>query len=101
MTNMLTYIAAHLAECKDGVWVGSQMKFTVQTYNIGQNVRDQYIGIHAYCSWTYLIGAPLGGVQKIYTNGNNGWYVTNTPWDGWQTGSIVSVTCLNLPGAGM
>lgn len=86
--------------CQSGVWTSGEVKFTTQVYNIGQNVKDQYLGVHAYCSWTYLLGAPLGGTQKIYNNGNN-WYVTNTPWDGWQTGSIVSVTCLNLPGAGI
>ncbi|EDH3352932.1 shufflon protein C [Salmonella enterica] len=87
-------------DCQSGVWRSGQVKFSTQVYNIGQNIRDQYIGVHAYCSWTYLLGAPLGGTQKIYNSGTN-WYVTNTPWDGWQTGSIVSVTCLNLPGAGI
>ncbi|MPQ55076.1 shufflon protein C, partial [Citrobacter sp. NMI7905_11] len=36
-----------------------------------------------------------------YSDGNNGWRVTNTPYNGYQTGSSVSVTCLNLPGAGI
>ncbi|HAF2578375.1 TPA: shufflon protein C [Salmonella enterica] len=74
-------------------------RFTTQVYDIGQNVNAQYIGIHAFCSWTHLFSAPLGGRQKVFNVGN-AWYVTNTPYGGFQTGSIVSVTCLNLPGAG-
>lgn len=29
-----------------------QTRFSVQSYNIGKNVNDMDIGIHAYCSWT-------------------------------------------------
>ncbi|TRG81388.1 shufflon protein C, partial [Salmonella enterica subsp. enterica serovar Senftenberg] len=36
-----------------------------------------------------------------YSDGKNGWRVTNTPYNGYQTGATVSVTCLNLPGAGI
>ncbi|MEW5125040.1 hypothetical protein [Citrobacter freundii complex sp. 2024EL-00748] len=101
MKNTLMRIAVLSANCQSGTWKSSQVKFTTQVYNIGQNVVDQYIGIHAYCSWTYLFSAPLGGTQKVYSDGNNGWRVTNTPYNGFQTGSTVSVTCLNLPGAGI
>ncbi|HBM0952511.1 TPA: shufflon system plasmid conjugative transfer pilus tip adhesin PilV [Enterobacter kobei] len=90
-----------ILSCQSGRWKSGQVKFNTQVYNIGQNVKDQYIGIHAYCSWTYLFSAPLGGTQKVYSDGNNGWRVTNTPYNGYQTGSTVSVTCLNLPGAGI
>ncbi|MGN2495083.1 shufflon system plasmid conjugative transfer pilus tip adhesin PilV [Citrobacter portucalensis] len=93
--------AGGILSCQSGIWKSGQIKFTTQVYNIGQNVKDQYIGIHAYCSWTYLFGAPLGGIQKVYSDGNNGWRVTNTPYNGYQTGATVSVTCLNLPGAGI
>ncbi|EAN5033786.1 Shufflon protein B, partial [Salmonella enterica] len=98
--SMSMRFAAHLANCQSGAWRSGQVKFTTQVYNIGQNVIDQYIGIHAYCSWTYLFSAPLGGTQKVYSDGKNGWRVTNTPYNGYQTGATVSVTCLNLPGAG-
>ncbi|MBJ8931632.1 shufflon protein C [Citrobacter freundii] len=101
MMNTLMFFAALSANCQSGIWKSGQIKFTTQVYNIGQNVKDQYIGIHAYCSWTYLFGAPLGGIQKVYSDGNNGWRVTNTPYNGYQTGATVSVTCLNLPGAGI
>ncbi|EAA5621041.1 shufflon system plasmid conjugative transfer pilus tip adhesin PilV [Salmonella enterica] len=86
--------------CQSGIWVSGQNRFTTQLYDIGQNVNAQYIGIHAYCSWTHLFSAPLGGRQRVYNVGN-AWYVTNTPYGGFQTGSTVSVTCLNLPGAGL
>ncbi|EAW5281210.1 shufflon protein C [Salmonella enterica] len=87
--------------CQSGVWVSTATRFTTQVYNIGQNVNDQNIGVHAYCSWTYLFGAPLGGTQKVYSDANNVWRVTNLPYNGYQTGATVSVTCLNLPGAGI
>ncbi|TAB97342.1 shufflon system plasmid conjugative transfer pilus tip adhesin PilV, partial [Salmonella enterica] len=40
--------------CQSGIWMSGQNRFTTQVYDIGQNVNAQYIGIHAYCSWTHL-----------------------------------------------
>ncbi|ECL5950624.1 shufflon protein C [Salmonella enterica] len=91
---------ARLPLCQSGRWISGQTRFTTQVYDIGQNVNAQYLGIHAYCSWTHLFSAPLGGRQRVYNVGNT-WYVTNTPYGGFQTGATVSVTCLNLPGAGL
>ncbi|MFP8661642.1 shufflon system plasmid conjugative transfer pilus tip adhesin PilV, partial [Enterobacter kobei] len=39
-----------ILSCQSGRWKSGQVKFNTQVYNIGQNVKDQYIGIHAYCS---------------------------------------------------
>ena len=75
--------------------------FNIQVYTIKRNVSNQYIGTHAYCSWTGLSGSPMGGTQNIYSRQKNEWYVSNLPYDGWASGVSVSVTCLNLPGAGM
>ncbi|EBZ0491380.1 shufflon protein C [Salmonella enterica subsp. enterica serovar Infantis] len=83
------------------MWSTSQSKFTIQSYNVGKNVTDQDIGIHAFCSWTYLNGAPFGGYQKVYEDDNTGhWFVTNTRWGDYESGATITVTCLNLPGAG-
>ncbi|EME5107851.1 shufflon system plasmid conjugative transfer pilus tip adhesin PilV, partial [Salmonella enterica] len=87
--------------CQSGVWVSLQTKFTIQSYDVSKNVTNQDIGIHAYCSWSYLNGAPFGGFQKIYADSSNRWFVTNTSWDGYQSGGTITVTCLNLPGAGI
>ncbi|ECL8993165.1 shufflon protein C, partial [Salmonella enterica subsp. enterica] len=53
-----------------------------------------------YCSWTYLNGSPFGGFQQVYSDQNNVWYVSNYAWGNYESGGTISVTCLNLPGAG-
>ncbi|EJF0242951.1 shufflon protein C [Salmonella enterica subsp. enterica serovar Liverpool] len=94
-------IAAHLANCQSGRWVSIQTKFSIQSFNIGKNTADKDIGVHAYCSWTNLNGSPLGGFQKVYADSSNRWYVTNTRWGDYESGANITVTCLNLPGAGI
>ncbi|EAW1321603.1 shufflon protein C [Salmonella enterica subsp. diarizonae] len=86
--------------CQYGVWKTSQIKVKVQSYNIGKNTRNRSIGLHAYCSWTYLNGSPLGGYQKVYSDGSSHWFVDNYQWGNYESGSIITVTCLDLPGAG-
>ncbi len=78
-----------------------QTRYSVQSYNIGKNVNDQNIGVHAYCSWTYLNGSPLGGFQRIVSDNSNRWFVTNTKWGNYESGGTITVTCLDLPGAGI
>ncbi|RXP26747.1 shufflon system plasmid conjugative transfer pilus tip adhesin PilV, partial [Escherichia coli] len=56
---------------------------------------------HAYCSWTYLNGSPFGGFQQIYADQNKVWYVNNYAWGNYESGGTITVTCLNLPGAGI
>ncbi|RDA00786.1 shufflon protein C, partial [Escherichia coli] len=36
------------------MWTTAKVNFTTSTYNIGKNTRNLSIGVHAYCSWTYL-----------------------------------------------
>ncbi|QBF94326.1 shufflon protein C (plasmid) [Escherichia coli] len=55
----------------------------------------------AYCAWTYLNGSPFGGFQQVYSDSNNNWYVNNYAWDNYASGGTISVTCLNLPNAGV
>ncbi|MFK9069973.1 hypothetical protein ACJEDV_21325, partial [Escherichia coli] len=69
--------------------------------NIGKNTRNLSIGVHAYCSWTYLNGAPFGGFQQVYSDQNKVWYVNNYAWGNYESGGTITVTCLNLPGAGI
>jgi len=83
------------------VWKSSDTKFSIQTYNIGKNVTAQDIGIHAYCSWTNLNGSPFGGFQNVYSDSSKRWFVTNTKWGNYESGGTISVTCMNLPGAGI
>ncbi len=66
--------------CQSGIWSSYRLNFNIQTFNVGKNVRNQYIGVHAYCAWTYLNGSPLGGFQEIHSNGSNGWYISNYRW---------------------
>ncbi|MBX0213187.1 shufflon system plasmid conjugative transfer pilus tip adhesin PilV, partial [Salmonella enterica] len=87
--------------CQSGIWSSYRLNFNIQTFNVGKNVRNQYIGVHAYCAWTYLNGSPLGGFQEIHSNGSNGWYISNYRWGNYESGGTISVTCLNLPGAGL
>ncbi|MGN2495082.1 shufflon protein C [Citrobacter portucalensis] len=101
MMNTLMFFAALSANCQSGIWKSGQITFTTQSYTIGKNVQNKFIGIHAHCAWTTLTGSPLGGTQSVFSRSNNEWYVTNQPWDGWASGSSISVTCLNLPGAGI
>ncbi|STK86926.1 fragment of prepilin, shufflon protein (C-ter part) [Escherichia coli] len=68
-----------------------------QTYNIAKNTRNLRLGVHAYCSWTYLNGSPFGGFQQVYSDQNNVWYVSNYAWGNYESGGTISVTCLNLP----
>ncbi|ECA9828305.1 shufflon protein C [Salmonella enterica subsp. enterica serovar Saintpaul] len=101
---MYVFPATGLAQgqtCQSGIWTSSKLQLNVQRFNVGKNVRDQYLGIHAYCAWTNLNGSPLGGFQEIYSNGSNGWYVSNFRWGSYESGGTISVTCLNLPGAGL
>ena len=77
------------------------MNFTTSTYNIGKNTRNLSIGVHAYCSWTYLNGSPFGGFQQIYADQNKVWYVNNYACGNYESGGTITVTCLNLPGAGI
>ncbi|EAO5494001.1 shufflon protein C [Salmonella enterica] len=92
---------ARLPLCQSGLWQSLQIKFTVQSYNIGKNTRNLSIGTHAYCSWTYLNGSPQGGFQQLYSDSSNRWFVNNYAWGGYESGGTISVTCLNLPGAGI
>ncbi|WP_254702151.1 hypothetical protein [Salmonella enterica] len=78
-----------------------KVNFTTSTYNIGKNTRNLSIGVHAYCSWTYLNGAPFGGFQQVYSDQNKVWYVNNYAWGNYESGGTITVTCLNLPGAGI
>ncbi|EDH8151855.1 shufflon protein C [Salmonella enterica subsp. enterica serovar Agona] len=87
--------------CQSGIWISYRLNFNIQTFNVGKNVRNQYLGVHAYCAWTNLNGSPLGGFQEIHSNGSNGWYVSNYRWGNYESGGTISVTCLNLPGAGL
>ena len=66
-----------------------------------ENTRNLSIGVHAYCSWTYLNGSPVGGFQQIYADQNKVWYVNNYAWGNYESGGTITVTCLNLPGAGI
>ncbi len=58
-----------------------KIQFTTQTYNIAKNTRNLRLGVHAYCSWTYLNGSPFGGFQQVYSDQNNVWYVSNYAWE--------------------
>ncbi|EDN0833123.1 shufflon protein C [Escherichia coli] len=86
--------------CQSGTWGAPKIQFTTQTYNIAKNTRNLRLGVHAYCSWTYLNGSPFGGFQQVYSDQNNVWYVSNYAWGNYESGGTISVTCLNLPGAG-
>ncbi|EGT4486603.1 shufflon protein C [Cronobacter sakazakii] len=87
--------------CQSGAWKSSQNKFSIQAFDVGKNVTNSDIGIHAYCSWTNLNGSPFGGFQKVYADSSNRWFVTNTRWGDYESGGTITVTCLNLPGAGI
>ncbi|MDQ7484402.1 shufflon system plasmid conjugative transfer pilus tip adhesin PilV [Salmonella enterica subsp. enterica serovar Agona] len=87
--------------CQSGVWKSFQNKFSIQAFDVGKNVTNRDIGIHAYCSWTNLNGSPFGGFQKVYADRSNRWFVTNTRWGDYESGGTITVTCLNLPGAGI
>ncbi|EGO7689216.1 shufflon protein C [Escherichia coli] len=91
----------HWPPCQSGIWATTKMNFTTSTYNIGKNTRNLSIGVHAYCSWTYLNGSPFGGFQQIYADQNKVWYVNNYAWGNYESGGTITVTCLNLPGAGI
>ncbi|EBU9331589.1 shufflon protein C [Salmonella enterica subsp. enterica serovar Typhimurium] len=91
----------HGGQCQSGIWTTAKVNFTTSTYNIGKNTRNLSIGVHAYCSWTYLNGAPFGGFQQVYSDQNKVWYVNNYAWGNYESGSTITVTCLNLPGAGI
>ncbi|EDH4346458.1 TPA: shufflon protein C [Escherichia coli] len=91
----------HGGQCQSGIWATTKMNFTTSTYNIGKNTRNLSIGVHAYCSWTYLNGSPFGGFQQIYADQNKVWYVNNYAWGNYESGGTITVTCLNLPGAGI
>ncbi|HFV6561387.1 TPA: shufflon protein C, partial [Escherichia coli] len=88
----------HGGQCQSGIWTTTKMNFTTSTYNIGKNTRNLSIGVHAYCSWTYLNGSPFGGFQQIYADQNKVWYVNNYAWGNYESGGTITVTCLNLPG---
>ncbi|EFH8717747.1 shufflon system plasmid conjugative transfer pilus tip adhesin PilV [Escherichia coli] len=90
-----------ILSCQSGVWRSTEIKFTTQTYNIGKNIRNFRLGVHAYCAWTYLNGSPFGGFQQVYSDKNNVWYVNNYAWGNYESGGTISVTCLNIPGAGI
>ncbi|MEX9522739.1 shufflon system plasmid conjugative transfer pilus tip adhesin PilV, partial [Escherichia coli] len=87
--------------CQSGAWKYTTLNFTTSTYNIGKNTYNKSIGVHAYCAWTYLNGSPFGGFQQVYSDSNNNWYVNNYAWDNYASGGTISVTCLNLPNAGV
>ncbi len=91
----------HWPPCQSGIWTTAKVNFTTSTYNIGKNTRNLSIGVHAYCSWTYLNGAPFGGFQQVYSDQNKVWYVNNYAWGNYESGGTITVTCLNLPGAGI
>ncbi|GHN89203.1 hypothetical protein MY005_48360 [Escherichia coli] len=91
----------HWPTCQSGTWGAPKIQFTTQTYNIAKNTRNLRLGVHAYCSWTYLNGSPFGGFQQVYSDQNNVWYVSNYAWGNYESGGTISVTCLNLPGAGV
>ncbi len=91
----------HGGQCQSGIWTTAKVNFTTSTYNIGKNTRNLSIGVHAYCSWTYLNGAPFGGFQQVYSDQNKVWYVNNYAWGNYESGGTITVTCLNLPGAGI
>lgn len=101
MKNTLMRIAVLSANCQSGVWQSFQNKFSIQAFNVGKNITDKDIGTHAYCSWTHLNGSPFGGFQKVYADSSNRWFVTNTRWGDYESGGTITVTCLNLPGAGI
>ncbi|BBW79133.1 hypothetical protein THOKLE011_P10290 (plasmid) [Klebsiella michiganensis] len=65
---------------QSGTWGAPKIQFTTQTYNIAKNTRNLRLGVHAYCSWTYLNGSPFGGFQQVYSDQNNVWYVSNYAW---------------------
>ncbi|HDO7482673.1 TPA: shufflon system plasmid conjugative transfer pilus tip adhesin PilV, partial [Escherichia coli] len=90
-----------ILSCQSGIWTTAKVNFTTSTYNIGKNTRNLSIGVHAYCSWTYLNGAPFGGFQQVYSDQNKVWYVNNYAWGNYESGGTITVTCLNLPGAGI
>lgn len=87
--------------CQSGVWKSFQNKFSIQAFDVGKNITNRDIGIHAYCSWTNLNGSPFGGFQKVYADSSNRWFVTNTRWGDYESGGTITVTCINLPGAGI
>ncbi|MEW3275941.1 hypothetical protein, partial [Escherichia coli] len=87
----------HGGQCQSGIWTTTKMNFTTSTYNIGKNTRNLSIGVHAYCSWTYLNGSPFGGFQQIYADQNKVWYVNNYAWGNYESGGTITVTCLNQP----
>ncbi|MGJ8406089.1 hypothetical protein ACSGF5_26095, partial [Escherichia coli] len=91
----------HWPPCQSGAWKYTTLNFTTSTYNIGKNTYNKSIGVHAYCAWTYLNGSPFGGFQQVYSDSNNNWYVNNYAWDNYASGGTISVTCLNLPNAGV
>ncbi|MGL9109631.1 hypothetical protein NBE01_23830, partial [Salmonella sp. C3263] len=91
----------HGGQCQSGAWKYTTLNFTTSTYNIGKNTYNKSIGVHAYCAWTYLNGSPFGGFQQVYSDSNNNWYVNNYAWDNYASGGTISVTCLNLPNAGV
>ncbi|WP_438418964.1 hypothetical protein [Escherichia coli] len=75
----------------------TQMNFTTST---GQP-KSIETGIWRTCSWTYLNGAPFGGFQQVHSDQNKVWYVNNYAWGNYESGGTITVTCLNLPGAGI
>ncbi|EDW0699401.1 shufflon protein C [Salmonella enterica subsp. enterica] len=84
---------------KYGRWQTSQINFKVLSYNIEKNTRNRSICLHASCSWTHLNSSPLGGFQKVYSDGSDHWFVDNYVWD-YESGGTITLTCLDLPGAG-
>ncbi|EAO6819016.1 shufflon protein C [Salmonella enterica] len=90
-----------LNNCQSGAWKSFQNKFSIQAFDVGKNVTNRDIGIHAYCSWTNLNGSPFGGFQKVYADRSNRWFVTNTRWGDYESGGTITVTCLNLLGDGI
>lgn len=93
--------AGDVLNCQSGVWKDlGTVPFSVSEYNVGQSSYSVYLGVHAYCALSFLDGGPLGGFQQVWPSGDN-WYANNYPWGGYQSGSVISVMCINLPGAGM
>ncbi|END06144.1 bacterial shufflon constant region family protein, partial [Escherichia coli P0302308.2] len=79
-----------ILSCQSGTWGAPKIQFTTQTYNIAKNTRNLRLGVHAYCSWTYLNGSPFGGFQQVYSDQNNVWYVSNYAWGNYESGGTIS-----------
>lgn len=82
---------------------GGQLKLNSQRRPITSEkifVISDLVSMHIV-KWTYLNGSPFGGFQKVYSDKNNVWYVNNYAWGNYESGGTISVTCLNIPGAGI